>query len=777
MHWRAFLAAALLLPALLVLPVSAADAPAAEWEERFKALRAEERAQVFDVFEQAAGAASVRLGPDQERRSDLVRALAGDDDRAPQYIFGPDDRQQASPANPKVAYIEAVDLDTEQGVQCSATFIGPRVLLTAAHCIYIAELGGWPDSVVVVPGKDGETEPYGFDFAEALFVPDGWATGDPNSVETTVHDYGVILLPSNQLGNQVGWYSMGSLTDGTLLGAGLNPRMTGYPGDKPSGTQWTQSVSGLDSVSGTYLFSQLDLVSGQSGSPVMRGFDAGIIGIASFEMTDNNGQFNVARRVTGEVVSFVLGICAEVSCTFGHFEEPQDGETSAIYRTWQRTDQPVADLLASRTWMWGPAANTGIFLETYTEGPNGARVVIYYDKSRMEITIPGGDPNSPWYVTNGLLVVELVTGRLQLGDTTFEQFDPAQVNVAGDADDADGPTYATFGGLLGASPLATGSVVTATVDRAGTVGDNPALGSHNVTASQFVPETNHTVASVFWDFMNSQGLVYENGGTSTALLFQNAFFATGFPITEPYWARVKVGGTVKDVLIQVFERRVMTYTPSNSGGFQVESGNVGQHYRTWRYEQIVDSEIPELGEQIGGTDFSDIGPLDSPTGATGDSTENSYLVTLPPMSSLGLFFEVTPNDYAVAVETRVSVASELTLSCVIYRVNDASEYDYCMVADLTGVVGLAVLYLTTTSGETLAEAVFETPLPHGEWHLLAAIVQGGSAWFVFDDTLVGRVDHTGAAEGDVGVVTYNLAETGDNSQVELTNLFAWNLVE
>jgi hypothetical protein len=37
------------------------------------------------------------------------------------------------------------------------------------------------------------------------------------------------------------------------------------------------------------------------------------------------------------------------------------------------------------------------------------------------------------------------------------------------------------------------------------------------------------------------------------------------------------------VLVQAFERRIMTYTPSNGAGFQVEMGNVGKQYYSWRY--------------------------------------------------------------------------------------------------------------------------------------------------------------------------------------------------
>ncbi len=98
-----------------------------------------------------------------------------------------------------------------------------------------------------------------------------------------------------------------------------------------------------------------------------------------------------------------------------------------------------------------------------------------------------------------------------------------------------------------------------------------------------MPETNHSVASVFWSFMNSSGLVDQDGAETQGSLFQNPYYATGFPLTEPYWAQVKVGGVQKDVLIQCFQRRCLTYTPSNPAGWQVEAGNVGQHYYRWRY--------------------------------------------------------------------------------------------------------------------------------------------------------------------------------------------------
>jgi hypothetical protein len=90
--------------------------------------------------------------------------------------------------------------------------------------------------------------------------------------------------------------------------------------------------------------------------------------------------------------------------------------------------------------------------------------------------------------------------------------------------------------------------------------------------------------------MNSQATVFEGEQYVDAPLFQNPYFATGYPLTEAYWARIKVGGTAKDVLIQVFERRVLTYTPGNDPAWQVEAGNVGQHYYIWRYHTTIPTE-------------------------------------------------------------------------------------------------------------------------------------------------------------------------------------------
>ena len=274
---------------------------------------------------------------------------------------------------------------------------------------------------------------------------------------------------------------------------------------------------------------------------------------------------------------------------------PQWGNTDAMWINWDRTDAIVADGSVSRTWMWGPEdASLGDLREVYQDAPGGWRTVRYFDKSRMEITHPGDDPMSQWYVTNGLLAEELITGRVQLGDNVFDQQQPANVNVAGDANDPNGPTYATFNPLMSYGATPNGWNITNTVTRDGTVASDASLSSYAVTAMDVGAPTQHTVASVFWQFMNSSGPIEELTSydankhvgsyvVTNGPLFSNPFYATGYPLTEPYWTHVLVGGVSKLVLVQVFERRALTYTPSNPDGWKVEAGNVGQHYFSWRY--------------------------------------------------------------------------------------------------------------------------------------------------------------------------------------------------
>ena len=297
------------------------------------------------------------------------------------------------------------------------------------------------------------------------------------------------------------------------------------------------------------------------------------------------------------------------SSSLAHLDNP------AFIETWARTDLPVAEATVARTWIWGPLTTAWGETEDYVEGVDGRRDVLYFDKARMEITDPTGDPDDLWHVTNGLLVVEMISGQMQMGDNSFVNHGAAQVNVAGDPDDPDGPTYATFAAVLDESPIPPDAHIIQTIDRDGTIGSDPSLGSHEIRAVNVGAPTGHAVASPFWTFMTSSGPVWEDGGLVTDTLFENPFYGTGYPITEGYWAAVRVGGVQQDVLTQCFERRCLTWTPDNPDGWKVEAGNVGRHYYNWRYGHDMPGAETATAFMVSVGDDSVIG---IPVGCDGD---------------------------------------------------------------------------------------------------------------------------------------------------------------
>ncbi|HEX8221348.1 MAG TPA: cellulase family glycosylhydrolase [Chloroflexia bacterium] len=255
-------------------------------------------------------------------------------------------------------------------------------------------------------------------------------------------------------------------------------------------------------------------------------------------------------------------------------------------RVWSRTDGPIAQGAASRSWLWGPQPGE-VRTEPFASAPGGTRTVQYFDKARMEANPAVTDPSDPWSTTTGLLVVELVSGRVQVGPDSYEARTPAGMPVAGDAgrtDDA--PLYSSFrelaslpGGADRRVASSTGSPVLATIDKAGVVG---ALPGSEVLYTAYSQETGHNIPSVFERFMQTRGLVSEAGTLREGALFDPVYLL-GYPITEAYWATVAIDGKPTRVMLQLYQRRVLTYIPSFSPEWQVQMGNVGQHYYTWRY--------------------------------------------------------------------------------------------------------------------------------------------------------------------------------------------------
>lgn len=184
----------------------------------------------------------------------------------PEVVFGSDDRVRVWNTRSFPwrtichLYIRARNGRTFLG---TGEFIGPRVVLTAGHCLYMHNDGGWARSIVVTPGRNGSSSrPFDSVTATRFRSVHGWVAHRNSN-----YDYGIIILPSTQPGGTIGWMGLANLSFGSLLG--LNVNTSGYPADKPYGTQWW-NANNILAVTSRRLYYRVDTYGGQSGSPVWR---------------------------------------------------------------------------------------------------------------------------------------------------------------------------------------------------------------------------------------------------------------------------------------------------------------------------------------------------------------------------------------------------------------------------------------------------------------------------------------------------------------------------
>ena len=246
----------------------------------------------------------------------------------------------------------------------------------------------------------------------------------------------------------------------------------------------------------------------------------------------------------------------------------------AFATVWNKADAPVASGKANRSWLWGPQANY-MGKEEYSNSSVGSRLVRYYDKSRMEVNDPNGNKNDPFYVTNGLLVTEMIAGEIQLGDNSLISATVAcNIPIVGDPrkDNPLTPGYAALAGVSSLhgdhqAPNRTGQQVDTAIDVNGIVTADTV---HKDLAkyAAFSPQTGHNIPDLFWNYLHKMSADYGFDWT----------FVLGYPISEAYWTQMRVGGKDLPVMVQAFQRRVLTYVPSFDPNWRVQMGNVGQHY-------------------------------------------------------------------------------------------------------------------------------------------------------------------------------------------------------
>ncbi|MEO7909056.1 MAG: hypothetical protein ABIV47_05345, partial [Roseiflexaceae bacterium] len=296
-------------------------------------------------------------------------------------------------------------------------------------------------------------------------------------------------------------------------------------------------------------------------------------------------------------LSVWIVLALTLAATQQTFAAPDPGAT--FQSVWARYDRPVANQRAGRSWTWGPAPISTLLHEDFSPSPqpplpDGKRTVQYFDKGRMEINAPDSDPRSSWFVTSGLLPIELITGNKQNGYNSFERWKESYISAIGDPGSF--PAYPDLITLYKSpgtmQPDALGKPV---VD----------LFNQDLTITQFTNYANdpatillagsndYGVPRAFVDFQQQQGLIERDGRLVQAQIY-DPLFIFGLPVTPPVWTRSMVGGVERPILFQVFERRVLTYNPANPPAFRVEMGNVGQHAYRWQTDSEAAREWDAL---------------------------------------------------------------------------------------------------------------------------------------------------------------------------------------
>lgn len=182
-------------------------------------------------------------------------------------IFEKDNRNVVSNSHAfpfsAIVYIEAKFKNSNKTYRFSGFLIADNIVVTAAHCLYKEEIGGWPTSVTVKPGINSKfSMPFGLAKGRIAAVSTQWKESQDEN-----YDWGAIKTYHSFVGNP-GTLDIAISEDNSEFPA----RISGYPTEFPVGNVTYNQVfgDGIAYTNGEFNIAyQIDATSGQSGAPIL----------------------------------------------------------------------------------------------------------------------------------------------------------------------------------------------------------------------------------------------------------------------------------------------------------------------------------------------------------------------------------------------------------------------------------------------------------------------------------------------------------------------------